>query len=66
MENNNLDTLSKFTAYCVTHPEQRFWQALCNFAHTQNEDVTHVLIATGVNAETLDYVGVEDTFYWKD
>jgi hypothetical protein len=30
--NKNSDLLSDFVNYCVTHPEQRFWQALRNWS----------------------------------
>lgn len=28
----NLKALESFTKYCNDHPEQRFWQALCNWS----------------------------------
>ena len=32
MESKNYDTLREFMRYCQDHPEQRFWQALCNWS----------------------------------
>lgn len=29
--NHNKELLDQFVAYCEQHPEQRFWQALCNW-----------------------------------
>lgn len=28
---NSKHQLDKFTEYCKNHPEERFWQALCNW-----------------------------------
>ncbi len=31
----NQEALESFTAYCKTHPNERFWQALCNWSKFQ-------------------------------
>lgn len=32
METRNSKTLRSFIRYCVTHPEERFWQAIRNWS----------------------------------
>jgi hypothetical protein len=44
--------LNSFIAYCKAHPEQRFWQALRNWAGV-------AYIFAGKDTDNL-----EDTFYW--
>lgn len=51
--NKNKATLDNFTFYCNEHPEERFWQALRNWA-----GVPFVLIG-----EELFDGKLEDTFY---
>ena len=51
-ENKNIKLLKDFEQYCKKHPEQRFWQALRNWA-----EVDAVLIQNGL--ESLD------TFYYE-
>jgi len=48
-----MPVLIDFIRYCGNHPEQRFWQALRNWA-----EVPFILVT---------YLGgpPEDTFYWK-
>ncbi len=31
-QTRNSKLLAEFTAYCKANPEQRFWQALCNWS----------------------------------
>jgi hypothetical protein len=54
MENNNSELLGDFSAYCAKHPEQRFWQALRNWA-----EVSFVYVATGEGADH------RDTYYFE-
>jgi hypothetical protein len=51
-----LPTLIEFIVYCGKHPEQRFWQALRNFA-----DVPFIYVSNNCDG------GGEriDTFYWQ-
>jgi hypothetical protein len=49
----NKETLASFVAYCREHPEQRFWQALRNWA-----GVAFVLVSG-----ELPGPGQLDTFY---
>lgn len=51
----NLKPLISFVAYCLRHPEQRFWQALRNWAN-----VNFILVADRLHDETT----IHDTFYW--
>lgn len=32
MKSNNKEILENFAEYCKAFPEQRFWQALCNWS----------------------------------
>jgi len=48
--------LKEFCEYCNIHPEQRFWQALRNWA-----GVDAICIKTGDSASGYDYW---DTFYF--
>lgn len=59
----NRDTLASFIAYCVSNPEQRFWQALRNWAGagyilTSQHAVMHLPTGGFMNE-------VQDTFYWE-
>lgn len=47
--------LDNFIDYCIDHPDQRFWQALRNWANVP------FLVAQ----EDLPINGQEDTFYWE-
>lgn len=49
----NKNVLASFVAYCEAHPEQRFWQALRNWANAGS------FIFAGDAYELLD------TFYWE-
>lgn len=55
--------LASFTAYCEANPEQRFWQALRNWAGWP-----FVLVAGDLD-DTKGSYGVlnwRDTFYWEE
>lgn len=52
--NKNKKLLDDFIKYCEAHPEQRFWQALRNWAR-----VAFVSVSKDGNF-------YEDTFYWED
>jgi hypothetical protein len=49
----NAETLASFVAYCQANPEQRFWQALRNWARVGN----FIFASDGVE--------MCDTFYWE-
>jgi predicted lipoprotein len=53
-EKGTNELLDSFVAYCKAHPEQRFWQALRNWAGAE-------YIFVGKNKDNI-----EDTFYWED
>jgi len=55
--NKNNQKLEQFVKYCTEHPQERFWQALRNWA--QINDGGGNYIATGNDMKKL-----EDTFYW--
>lgn len=54
-KNKNSELLGDFASYCAQNPEQRFWQALCNWA-----DVSFVLIQKKSDNKTTD------TFYFEN
>jgi hypothetical protein len=51
------DLLEDFTAYCLEHPTERFWQALRNWSG-QN----YIMAAVAKDTRLME---AEDTFYWK-
>lgn len=53
-ETRNSKVLASFTAYCKSHPDERFWQALRNWARVGN------FIFASRNGVQMD-----DTFYWE-
>lgn len=55
--NKNNKQLESFTKYCIENPEQRFFQALRNWAK-----VPFVLFSDGINP----LLKVRDTFYFED
>lgn len=61
MDNRNQELLKDFTEYCVSHPTERFWQALRNWSEVpfiiaSQEPVFNL----GGNVDPL-----KDTFYWE-
>jgi hypothetical protein len=54
--NQNKDTLGSFIAYCCNHPEERFWQALRNWAGFR---------CILVSNECPVFNDQHDTFYWE-
>lgn len=61
MNSRNQSQLDSFVQYCANHPQERFWQALRNWA-----ELAFVLSASGLNLHTNEFEGLEDTFYWED
>jgi hypothetical protein len=54
VKTRNSEVLTDFIAYCVLHPEERFWQALRNWS-----DANFIYIAK-------DKMGVlQDTFFFE-
>lgn len=51
MANRNSEVLADFVAYCEAHPDDRFWQALRNWA--------------GVGYVIVQGMPPQDTFYWE-
>lgn len=49
--------LTSFARYCVEHKEQRFWQALCNWANVQS-----IHIVREVSKNAVEYI---DTWYME-
>ena len=52
IKNKNTTTLKSFVEYCEAHPDERFWQALRNWA-----EVDSILF------NKSDKFEIEDTFY---
>ena len=58
-ETRNSKLLKEFTEYCERNPEQRFWQALRNYA-----EVPYIMVGNIVDTE--DPIScLFDTFYWN-
>lgn len=57
----NQKLLASFSEYCLEHPEQRFWQALRNWAK-----VGFILKAKTFNFNEDKYEDIKDTFYLED
>lgn len=66
--NKNIDLLRSFIAYCVSHPDQRFWQALRNwsghnFIYVGSHAIHEYMLmrvpgnGTGYLRETFNYEG---------
>jgi len=59
-------TLSSFVSYCEAHPEQRFWQALRNWAneHYPKKKRSHILRANLTEGEgfKVGHFPMDDTF----
>lgn len=56
MISKNQEALKQFSEYCSNHPEERFWQALRNWA-----EVSRILVYYGGELEVPE--GFHDTFY---
>lgn len=52
-------TLGAFLAYCMDHPEERFWQALRNWT---GASFIHVVLPKADYGYTGEAI---DTFYWE-
>jgi hypothetical protein len=55
--NKNDEKLESFSKYCFEHPEERFWQALRNWAQIECGGGNYIM--TGNELDNL-----QDTFYW--
>jgi hypothetical protein len=53
MPKNAVSLAEEFLEYCKTHPDQRFWQALCNWS---NLPLIETVAGDGSR---------EDTWNWK-
>lgn len=66
-DSKNNQKLISFTQYCLDNPEQRFWQALRNWAWTDKEygdkRASFILKAQHINFDTGEFEGIKDTFY---
>ena len=56
IENRNNVVLAGFVRYCEEHPQERFWQALRNWAGV------YFIIAS---RECPVNMSEQDTFYWE-
>lgn len=57
LKNKNIKLLLSFAKYCITHPDERFWQALRNWS-----DYNFIY----VSGQSFDNIGLIDTFYFED
>jgi hypothetical protein len=60
IETRNSKLLKDFTTYCLSNPDQRFWQALRNWAGVAFIYFSDNFLNTQENCHT------EDTFYLED
>ncbi len=56
IKSKNQKVLNDFILYCSKHPEQRFWQALCNWSGYK------FILRSNSNTFRRDGL-LEDTFY---
>jgi len=56
----NEKLLVELIAYCQAHPEQRFWQAVRNWAN-----VSHLFIGE-LDMKTLKPINLKDTYYFEE
>ena len=56
MKSKNSEVLRDFVAYCIAHPEERFWQALRNWVRAP-----YIFIGDHLGSEVQ---GGKDTFYF--
>ena len=62
MKNKKL--LDSFVKYCTEHPEERFWQALRNWARESNPKIQFILTASALSiGEKMEFTNIRDTFY---
>lgn len=60
ISSKNNKQLMDFSYYCITHPEERFWQALRN-----HFKIPFILQANKLNIKTEQFEEITDTFYLK-
>lgn len=53
--------LESFIKYYEAYPDQRFWQSLRNWSGQP-----YILVAKELDFNTMEFKGIEDTFYWND
>lgn len=58
-KSKNIKLLDSFNKYCLKHPEQRFWQALKNWAK-----VNFIVFYHG--QDLIEYDLFEDTYYLNE
>ena len=58
MDSKNFSLLTQFTNYCAEHTDERFWQALCNWAKVDK-------VYIGKYDEDIDEDVIEDTYYFE-
>jgi hypothetical protein len=56
----NKKLLESFTAHCLEHPEERFWQALRNWAKVE------FIFTSKHPLFHYEQDGLQDTFYWEE
>jgi len=56
----NIALLNDFIHYCISHPEERFWQALRNWSGSP-----YVFVGGQVEFDPKGRFEYEDTFYFE-
>jgi hypothetical protein len=56
----NEKLLNSFIDYCKANPDQRFWQALRNWAKVQ------YILTADFQPGGYDFINLKDTFYWEN
>jgi hypothetical protein len=60
MKTRNSEVLTDFIAYCLLHPDERFWQALRNWV-----GVKFIVFASRFDYDYCSFLGTRDTFYFE-
>lgn len=61
MESKNQDLNDEFYAYCISHPEQRFWQALASWSN-----INFILKADKLDLNSGEFNNIEDTYNFTE
>ena len=62
----NKKTKDDFIKYLNEHPEERFWQALRNWARESNPKIQFILTASALSiGEKMEFTNIRDTFYYE-
>jgi hypothetical protein len=59
-KSKNSELLQDFMAYCIKNKNERFWQALRNWAR-----VSAIWVSKEVHTDEMTSDKIYDTFYWE-